>query len=87
MHPPSCSTSARASAEEFLPWLEANRPDLVARYRSLYRTAYAPAAERGRLSRRVEKTLTGIGRPIPVSGFRLMRTTAQQRPEEQLRLC
>jgi len=73
--------------EEFLPWLEANRPDLVARYRSLYRSAYAPAAERGRLSRRVEKTLTGIGRPIPVSGFRPVRATAEQQPEEQLRLC
>ena len=73
--------------EEFLPWLEANRPDLVARYRSLYRSAYAPAAGRGKLSRRVEKTLTGIGHPIPVSGFHPMRTTAERQPEEQLRLC
>ena len=72
--------------EEFLPWLEANRPDLVGRYRSLYRGSYAPAAERGQLSRRVEKTLTGIGRPIPVS-VRPMRTATEQEPEEQLRLC
>ena len=73
--------------QEFLPWLEANRPDLIGRYRSLYRGSYAPAAERGRLSRRVEKALTGVGRPIPVSAFRQVRTTAEREPEEQLRLC
>jgi DNA repair photolyase len=73
--------------EEFLPWLEANRPDLVARYRSLYRSAYAPAAERGRLSRRVDRTLAGIGRPIPASGFRQVKPTVERRSEEQLKLC
>jgi DNA repair photolyase len=73
--------------EEFMPWLETNRPDLVARYRSLYRGAYAPAAERGRLSRRVDRALAGIGRPIPASGFRPVRKTAEARSEEQLRLC
>ncbi|HEX9298514.1 MAG TPA: radical SAM protein [Actinomycetota bacterium] len=73
--------------EEFLPWLEANRPDLLARYRSLYRGAYAPAPERNRLASRVETTLTGIGRPIPVSGFRRVRTAGDQQPGEQLRLC
>jgi DNA repair photolyase len=72
--------------EEFMPWLEANRPDLVARYRSLYRGAYAPAAERGRLSRRVDRALAGIGHPIPASGFRPVRKTTEE-PEEQLRLC
>ena len=73
--------------QEFLPWLEANRPDLIGRYRSLYRGSYAPAAERGRLSRRVEKALTGVGRPIPVSAFRQVRTSAEREPGEQLRLC
>jgi DNA repair photolyase len=73
--------------EEFMPWLEANRPDLVERYRSLYRGAYAPAAERGRLSRRVDSALAGIGHPIPASGFRPMRKTVDERSEEQLRLC
>ena len=73
--------------EEFMPWLEANRPDLVARYRSLYRGAYAPAAERGRLSRRVDRALAGIGHPIPASGFRPVRKTTDERSEEQLRLC
>jgi DNA repair photolyase len=73
--------------EEFMPWLETNRPDLVARYRSLYRGAYAPAAERGRLSRRVDRALAGIGHPIAASGFRRLRKTAEERSEEQLRLC
>jgi DNA repair photolyase len=73
--------------EEFIPWLEANRPDLVARYRSLYRSAYAPAAERGRLSRRVDRTLAGIGRPLPASGFRQVKSTVERRSEEQLKLC
>ena len=73
--------------EEFMPWLEANRPELVGRYRSLYRGAYAPAAERGRLSRRVDSALAGIGHPIPASGFRPVRKTAEERSEEQLRLC
>src|SRR5256886_10040327 len=56
--------------EEFLPWLEANRPHLVARYRSLYRNAYAPAAERGRLSRRGERAPSRVGRPSPRRGLR-----------------
>jgi DNA repair photolyase len=73
--------------EEFMPWLEANRPDLVGRYRLLYRGAYAPAAERGRLSQRVDRALAGIGHPIPASGFRPVRKTAEERSEEQLRLC
>jgi DNA repair photolyase len=73
--------------EEFMPWLEANRPDLVARYRSLYRGAYAPAAERGRLARRVDRALAGIGNPIPASGFHPVRKTAEERSEDQLRLC
>jgi DNA repair photolyase len=73
--------------EEFMPWLEANRPDLVGRYRSLSRGAYAPAAERGRLSRRVDRVLAGIGHPIPASGFRPVRKTAEERSQEQLRLC
>jgi len=71
--------------EEFVPWLEANRPDLLTRYRSLYRGAYAPAAERNGLASRVETALTGIGRPIPVSGFRPVK--AEQQQDEQLKLC
>jgi len=73
--------------EEFMPWLEANRPDLVGRYRWLYRGAYAPAAERGRLWRRVERALAGIGYAIPASGPRQPRKTAEERSGEQLRLC
>jgi DNA repair photolyase len=39
----------------FFEWLEANRPDLLARYRQLYRRgAYAPPEERRRLTRLVK---------------------------------
>src|SRR5918996_739108 len=36
--------------EEFLPWLEEHHPDLVERYRSMYRQPYGPKQERGRLA-------------------------------------
>ena len=40
----------------FMGWLAAQRPDLVARYKELYRRgAYAPKEERGRLARMVRR--------------------------------
>ena len=40
----------------FMQWLQANRPDLVDRYRHLYRRgAYAPVQERRRLARLLER--------------------------------
>jgi DNA repair photolyase len=40
----------------FMRWLQANRPDLVGRYRELYRRgAYAPVQERRRLARLLER--------------------------------
>jgi len=51
----------------FLAWLEAHRPDLVEHYEKLYRRgAYAPAAERQRLSRLVSDF--GLGRPARMRG-------------------
>src|SRR5271166_6521770 len=42
--------------EIFMDWLQAQRPDLVPRYRELYRRgAYAPREERARLSRMVRR--------------------------------
>jgi DNA repair photolyase len=44
----------------FFEWLAENRPDLVPRYRQLYRRgAYAPQAERERLSALVKRTSPG----------------------------
>ena len=37
--------------EQFLPWLEQARPDLIARFERLYTRAYAPKAEQQRISR------------------------------------
>lgn len=39
--------------EEFMPWLEEHHPDLVPRYRELYRQPYGPKSERDRLGARV----------------------------------
>jgi DNA repair photolyase len=39
----------------FMDWLTAQRPDLVDRYRELYRRAYAPQGERERLARMVRR--------------------------------
>jgi hypothetical protein len=39
--------------EEFLPWLEANHPELVERYRRLYVRPYGPKEDRDRLGRQV----------------------------------
>jgi DNA repair photolyase len=36
--------------QEFMPWLADHHPDLVTRYRALYRRSYAPAADRGTLA-------------------------------------
>lgn len=37
--------------EQFLPWLQRERPDLLARYQRLYTRSYAPKAEQQRISR------------------------------------
>ena len=36
--------------EEFMPWLERSYPELVPRYRAMYRRPYGPKAERDRLT-------------------------------------
>ena len=54
----------------FMEWLPANRPDLVARYRELYRGgAYAPPQERRRLARLLERR-PGIAGPPRARGGR-----------------
>jgi DNA repair photolyase len=58
----------------FMAWLQANRPDLVGRYRELYRRgAYAAPQERRRLARLLEGTRT---EPIQNA-----RWTFEKRPE------
>jgi DNA repair photolyase len=52
----------------FFEWLTENRPDLVARYKQLYRGgAYAPAEERRRLARLVEGPDRDQGHRMPDS--------------------
>jgi DNA repair photolyase len=41
--------------EVFMDWMALKRPDLMPRYRELYRTAYAPQDERERLGRMVRR--------------------------------
>jgi DNA repair photolyase len=56
--------------EEFMPWLEATYPDLVARYRHLYVRAYGTKAERDRLGALVGSMVGGRTkrRATPSSG-------------------
>jgi DNA repair photolyase len=47
--------------EEFMPWLECEYPDLVSRYRQMYRTSYASAADRKHLSGQVSSIARALG--------------------------
>jgi DNA repair photolyase len=49
--------------EEFMPWLEAHHPDLVARYEAAYRRPYGPQDARDALSRQVGRWTRGRTRP------------------------
>jgi DNA repair photolyase len=69
--------------EEFMPWLEEHHPDLVPRYRSMYRRPYGPKEERSRLAATVGHVVRERGGPVPRSGserFR-QRPDARARPE------
>ena len=56
--------------EEFLPWLEAQHPDLVERYEQLYRTPYGPKTAREAISRQVHSFVDAHGRPPPTAANR-----------------
>ena len=77
--------------EEFMPWLEEHHPDLVPRYRELYRRSYAPPPIRSELGRRVASIVRALGgvRDAPsVERFgRRSRTGKQTEPPEQLTLA
>jgi DNA repair photolyase len=73
--------------EVFMPWLERVRPDVLERYRELYRRAYAPEAERERITRLVADLTRGRTRrsfriegapppprPAPVAQLSLLGT-------------
>jgi DNA repair photolyase len=51
--------------EQFMPWLQQHHPDLVDRYRRLYPKAYAPAAARKDLGRRVDGLVASARRRWP----------------------
>ena len=69
--------------EEFLPWLEANHPDLVPRYRATYRGAYGPEGERRRLSARVRGLLDRAGwRPLPTAAPRFSLSSERPAPDQ-----
>lgn len=74
--------------EEFLPWLEANHPDLVPRYRAMYRGSYGPERERRRLSERIHRLLDRAGwRPSPAeAALRFTRPSERPATPDQLEL-
>jgi DNA repair photolyase len=51
--------------EQYMPWLEEVRPDLVDRYAALYPRSYAPKSEQERLSRLVSSLRRKYGRYVP----------------------
>jgi DNA repair photolyase len=76
--------------EEFMPWLEEHHPDLVPRYRELYRKSYAPSPIRSELGSRVASIVRALGgtREAPtVQRFgRRSRNAGSTEPPEQLTL-
>ena len=78
--------------EEFLPWLEKEHPDLVERYRQMYRQPYGPKAMRESLGRQVSSMVSaagGIRRGVDPARrfFRRDRPPGvKQQASEQLRL-
>jgi DNA repair photolyase len=71
--------------EEFLPWLEKEYPDLVARYRELYPRAYASATASKDLGTRVAALVRESGgvRPGPAEPRWRRRPYANETPDEQ----
>jgi DNA repair photolyase len=51
--------------EEFMPWLEQHHPELVERYETLYRRAYAPPDERRRTAGQVSRIVASSRRRWP----------------------
>jgi DNA repair photolyase len=74
--------------EEFLPWLEEHYPELVTRYQQMYPGAYASAADRKALGRKVAgivRALGGVRRP-PEAPNRWRREQAVTEPPEPQQL-
>jgi DNA repair photolyase len=70
--------------EEFMPWLEEHHPDLVPRYRSMYRQPYGPKEERNRLAATVGGVVRELGGSLPGSvpeRIRQRRPAARSKPE------
>jgi DNA repair photolyase len=77
--------------EEFLPWLEREYPELVPRYRAMYRRSYATTGARRELSGRVSSLIRAMGglRPaVPAEPFWRGERSSEPReePPEQLTL-
>jgi len=65
--------------EEFMPWLQAQHPDLVDRYEHLYRTPYGPKALRNALSKRVYSSVDAHPGPRPTGSHRFRSSPSQRR--------
>ena len=75
--------------EHYLSWMERSRPELLPEMRRRYRTAYAPAEERRRLSATVAEMVArhgGVRRPARNRFARGRPSPPPPAPEAQLRL-
>jgi DNA repair photolyase len=64
--------------EQFLPWVERERPDLLPTYERLYPRSYAPRAERNRLAQTVRELVAEHGGPRPQASHRTRRPPAER---------
>src|SRR5439155_20946771 len=73
--------------EEYMPWLERTRPDLVPMYQRLYPRAYAPKDEQRKLSRLVYGLVRQHGgRPVDPTEMRDTPPPPKTRPEKPRQL-
>jgi DNA repair photolyase len=72
--------------EEFMPWLQREHPDLVARYREMYRKPYAGRSDREELSSRVASITAALGGGRPPDAGRKAESHGPAESPTQLTL-
>jgi DNA repair photolyase len=71
--------------EEFLPWLAAQHPELLERYRRMYARPYGPKEDRDRLARRVGNLVSALSpapHPTRPERFARRRSSRADTPEQ-----
>jgi DNA repair photolyase len=64
--------------EQFLPWVDRERRDILPLYERLYPRSYAPSVERNRLARTVRELVAEHGGPRPSASHRTRRPPTER---------